>query len=560
MAHKSEKKPKTTIPRSKCVITLGTSASCAEITGKELDTKSGNDTGSSSKKQKVDSLTAVGSSSSQAEPTKDAAKSKHDPVFKNNQTSIKASQKISRLIETHNFAKSAQFTFPSRYLSLIQQKVIQSIPAIYFYRIRCTLGDILFAPGFLSNYVKQNSCLLISETLLDHQDVYAMSNGTLHLSLQPETFRRAGLSNVTFTKPDPRGLGSKSYRLSYDLRSPKSIVGHPAYDRLRWALTNTLVDYDKDVHTFAIVTLDKHGMPLEMDHQLALHFHNLGLKRKDEFEAYDLIPEVKARKDRAVPILKVPQVTYEPANEISAESFKRSINLDTSSEIQSNGSTGGAAPASQKLLPFPKDLAKEVVQEWAFSVTDWLALVSLDSDRTRFVDNLDPHLSSYELLDKDEQGHDLTILELGGGLIPSALIHSVWKRIMDVLCNDTSITETPVDLDFAWAALSVHGVEDTPVSWANKQHIYTSNGGENNYIIVKLPSQDYDDKTLESNLTNAANVVNGLTKPNSTDPARIATGTSNKRLVSDMEDTFENHTPIPTFPFIMFQFLDHADQ
>lgn len=561
MGYKNEKKPKTTIPRSKCFVRVGSSIypsdhhdylSSLSIKKQKLPDQIPQDTS-----VKFDKSNDLNSTCLNKQP-------------KNHMKgSFKSAQKIQHIIENHNFPKHVQFTFPSKYSNLIRSHFSNNEKTSYFYRIECTLGDILLAPGFISNYIKSNSCLVITETQLDHEDVYAISNGCLHLSLQRDTFKRAGLSNVKFTKPDPRGLGSSSYRIKYDLRSPTLVTGNPTYDRLKWALQNTLIDEEKDVHTFAISTLNQQGMPIEMKNDLALYFHNLAKKRGVLFEAYDLIPEIYERNKRAVPDMKIPDLTF-GAVDFTIDNKTQSHD---SPEISNQHDTDKKSASTP--MVFAKETAREIIQEWALNINDWLALISLDSDRSLFNDTIDSHLSSYELLDKDEESQDITVIEYSGGLISPAYIYKLWSGFVNVL-NDqntqTSLQEPDNEKEQLsssnmnenlspqknWIALSVKGVEDAPVSWEERQHVYTPNGGENHYTLVKLPNGNPETRNnaMKSshqyqNVQAALGVEKIINLPNDD---KSGVSAKRKEMPNDNK-TIEK----AIYPYFLLQFLDAND-
>lgn len=573
MGYKNEKKPKTTIPRSKCFVRVGSSIYPSDhhdyLTSLSIKKQKLPDQKHQDTSVKCDKSNNLNSTCLNKQP-------------KNHMKgSFKSAQKIQHIIENHNFPKHVQFTFPSKYSNLIRSHFSNNEKTSYFYRIECTLGDILLAPGFMSNYIKSNSCLVITETQLDHEDVYAISNGCLHLSLQRDTFKRAGLSNVKFTKPDSRGLGSSSYRIKYDLRSPTLVTGNPTYDRLKWALQNTLIDEEKDVHTFAISTLNQQGMPIEMKNDLAIYFHNLAKKRGVLFEAYDLIPEIYERNKRAVPDMKIPDLTFGAVDfTIDRPQLNGSINIGNNTQSHDSPEISNQHETDEKStstpMVFAKETAREIIQEWALNINDWLALISLDSDRSLFNDTIDSHLSSYELLDKDEESQDITVIEYSGGLISPAYIYKLWSVFVNVLNDQNTQTSLQQESDNekeqpssskmnentsfqkSWIALSVKGVEDAPVSWEERQHVYTPNGGENHYTLVKLPNGNRKTRTNTiktsqqyQNVQAALGVEKIINLPNDD-----KSGVSAKRKEMPNDNTTIEKA---IYPYFLLQFLDAND-
>lgn len=375
-----------------------------------------------------------------------------------------------------------------------------------------------------------------------------MVDGKLHLSLQSDTFRRAGLSNVQVQKPNPRI--SHSYRITYDLRSPTSVPGNATFDRLMWALKNTL-NTDEDVYTFAFVTLNQNGDPIEMDPKLAVQFETLVNKKYKQtanseseyryknvsfdhnagesfFDAYDLLPGVTHLPDLSMPSLKIPDNTFKPIA-IST------LLTNTENTKKTTNNNESADTSESRAEPLPRDIYQETIQEWAFSIAEWLSLISLNSDQVRVKGRatVDSYLSSYEIFDEIiNRPVDISVLSFAGGLIPSNVIKKAWEIVIQeisiceknqVSCSESLKKETDnqnkndpnskkkqqnekeqhyqpsgVDLGGFWSALCVHGVEDTPVSWNNRMHVVTENGGENNYTIIRLPKQTFQNSLVGS--------------------------------------------------------------
>lgn len=74
-------------------------------------------------------------------------------------------------------------------------------------------------------------------------------------------------------------------------------------------------------------------------------------------------------------------------------------------------------------------------------------MISLDSDRSLFNDTIDSHLSSYELLDKDEESQDITVIEYSGGLISPAYIYKLWSVFVNVLNDQNTQTSLQQESD-----------------------------------------------------------------------------------------------------------------
>lgn len=350
--------------------------------------------------------------------------------------------KVDESIKTFNFAKQVEIILPSSSYSKDLEKLLVGNEPITFFRVKCSLKHFLQS-DFMDLFIKKNSCLVISETKLDHEDTFAITNGSLHLSLTKESFERAGLTSK-FRKPKSRDSNSK-YRTTFDLRSPNSIKGQSnVFDRLLWAVENTL---NKDVN-FAFTLTDSTGNPIEST-------SNDMTKVLEVFKDFDLQKSyvnctTTVYEDilGAIPRFALPK-DYQPENPVTDKSLFDSRKFDF-----------------------------EVLQEWALNLNEWLGLISLGSDRLQVGDSVDKYISSYEPgfvnSDKKNVAKSITIVKWRGGLIPAYFIWNLWKLV----------EATP-----SWVSLNVHGVEDSPVSWGNREHTVTM-GGENNYQAVKLAEDD----------------------------------------------------------------------
>lgn len=201
-----------------------------------------------------------------------------------------------------------------------------------------------------------------------------------------------------------------------------------------------------------------------MNHSLCRHFDQLAKQRGTFFEAFDLVPSIDTFSDIKVPKFQHPQTTY---NEVAP------VAVDTACQ----------APEAKE---FAKDTAQQIVQEWALELSEWLALVELRSEQLLSVSSLDPHLSSYAVPEPlDDTTDSVSVITWDSGLIPPQVVARAWYAVIGVLAEDGARN--------AWAALTVHGVADSPVSWGSRPHGVTASGGENDYTLFKLPAPQPDE-------------------------------------------------------------------
>lgn len=331
------------------------------------------------------------------------------------------------------------------YTKEFESAVVQD--PIPFYRATCPLRLFLDVE-FLDRFIKKNNCWIISETRLDHDDTFALVNGVLYFSLSRETFERAGLT-AQVKKPTSKSANQK-YRISYDLRSPSSTRGSAMFDRLLWALNNTLTD--SVPFAFTLAKSDSFTPLYLRDYPPALALFDTYQLHSSHVQCTTTVYEDISA---ALPEFVVPD----------NEATQQALGPMTETERATYG--------------------REITQEWALNLQEWLAMVALGSDRIQAGDDIDPCLCTYEPAFTDsslsKKSRSFTVLTWKGGIIPSGVAWNTWQAL------------TKLD---SWASLSANGVEDTPVSWGTREHTYTL-GGENDYTAIKLAPHDYDYLLLE---------------------------------------------------------------
>ena len=113
---------------------------------------------------------------------------------------------------------------------------------------------------------------------------------------------------------------------------------------------------------------------------------------------------------------------------------------------------------------------------------EWLGMVALDLRPALYSapQPAEPQLSQLRLLHlplaPPKAGHSCHALRWRGMLAPSA-VHGL-------LTQAVALVERGA---VPWAALSVWGFADAPVSWGLQEHRFTLGGAENDYVVVVLP-------------------------------------------------------------------------
>lgn len=138
------------------------------------------------------------------------------------------------LIRSHNLAKRVEIIGQEEDVKWVQERIEQSVELPNSVRVKCSLKEFVANP-FLDEHIKRDSKVnLLSLTRIDHEDVIAVIQGQLYLSLTRETYLRAGIE-----AQKSKLQKNQRYIIIYDMRSSTFTSGNKAYDRLIWSLENT---------------------------------------------------------------------------------------------------------------------------------------------------------------------------------------------------------------------------------------------------------------------------------------------------------------------------------
>jgi ribonuclease P/MRP protein subunit RPP40 len=275
---------------------------------------------------------------------------------------------------------------PCKVELISQESPLDSIyPLSESYSLTCSLLRFL-QPGFLDTFVRgRETCLLVSQSRLEHEDSFAIINGILYMCLTKSTFEQAGLSGQK-SKLEP-----SRYLVRYDLRDPTANEGQNRFDRLVWSLSNTT------------------------------------LQRKLQF----LLSVSNASPNELLVFLQ------------DCEPIKLPVNVKTclfENVIIPSWQLPENTPSSQMYK-------NTVFEEWVTTRLEWAALVALGSEQILAKSYVDSYLSQYTVVDAAESG-TISLTTLGGStpLIPTivdALCTTAVKSPWSVL-NIYGYENTPV--------------------------------------------------------------------------------------------------------------------
>jgi ribonuclease P/MRP protein subunit RPP40 len=303
-------------------------------------------------------------------------------------------------INKQHFSHTVDLVLPAEIYELVQQK-INAITSQYA-RVHMKLGEVLESE-FLDSYIKQGNIMMLSEgrPLVDNR--FELYDGILRMELDRPTYERCGLQG---TPIEDGGKKHKKQRwiVTYDLKLPSMKHGKGGFSRLEWACKNVL------------------------DHSLTWLFYNF-----NPSSAESLVEGKEAMSKHAPWIHKIePAVTM----------------LE-----------GVLVP---KLAA--ADLTELYDQEESLNLLEYLHLLSLDSPRVKANDNINPHLSRYEVPDSGSGIATRTLACVRwNGFIPPVFIRDLFLAVKKDSVKGKNKTNGSQDVDMdaqeevRWFAMSAQG-------------------------------------------------------------------------------------------------------
>jgi ribonuclease P/MRP protein subunit RPP40 len=262
------------------------------------------------------------------------------------------------------FSHTLDLILPEEMYELVQQK-LEAYSNAQHARVYMKLGEIIESE-FLQGYIKQGNIMMLSEgrPLVDNR--FELYEGVLRMELDRPTYERCGLQGTPI-EDGGRKHQKQRWIVTYDLRLPSMKHGKGAFSRLEWACKNVL------------------------GQSLTWLFYNFNPSSAES------LAEGK-----------------EPISKLAPRIHKFGPNT-----IRLNDS----------LCPrlCPSDLTTLYDEDESLSMLEYLHLLSLNSPRLNAKDDIDPHLSRYEVPDF---GSGITTRNLvcirWKGFIPSAFIRDIF--------------------------------------------------------------------------------------------------------------------------------------
>jgi ribonuclease P/MRP protein subunit RPP40 len=301
-----------------------------------------------------------------------------------------------------HFSHTLDMILPEEMYELVQQK-LDTYSNGQYARVHMKLGEVLES-AFLQTYIKTGNVAMLSEGRMLVDNRFELYDGVLRMELDRPTYERCGLQGT------PIEDGGKKHQkqrwvVTYDLRLPAMKHGKSGFSRLEWACKNVL------------------------DRSLTWLFYNFNPSSAES------LAEGKETISKHAPwIYKIePQITR----------LKGSLCPKLAA--------GGLA-----------DLYDE---DELMNLLEYLDLLNLDSPRLDAKDNIDPHLSRYDVpnFGAGVSSRDLVRVRWRG-FMPPAFVRDLFVAVRrDGLKSRNRAEDVDMDKmegdgkEEAWFALSARG-------------------------------------------------------------------------------------------------------
>ncbi|KAI4616101.1 hypothetical protein J4E83_006771 [Alternaria metachromatica] len=259
---------------------------------------------------------------------------------------------------SQKYSHTVDLILPEEIYELVKNELLRAdSPALTQYaRVHMSLSEILEA-DFLNTYIKQGNIMMLSEgrALLD--DRFELYNGVLRMELTRPSYERCGLQGVP-VEDGGRKHQKQRWVVEYDLRESSMKHGKKGFGRLEWAARNVL---DK-----SLTWLFYNASPTSRE---ALG-EGRELIEKHAPWVCDVLPE-----ERRLGGVMVPRVSVAGLKDVYDE-------------------------------------------DEAMGLLEWIHMLQLGSPRVEVGDDINPHLSRYEVPD------------LGKGFEEKSMVTLRWRGFM----------------------------------------------------------------------------------------------------------------------------------
>ncbi|EAW10649.1 ribonuclease P protein subunit p40 [Aspergillus clavatus NRRL 1] len=313
-------------------------------------------------------------------------------------------------IVNHAFVHTTEVLLPKEIYSSIKDSLDTELQRLRYARVFMSPSALLEGE-FFNTYIKSGNVLMISEGRSGSDNVFTLRDGILRLELGKEIYERTGLTGKPI-RSGGRKHAKERYLIELNLRLPSMLHGKKGFDRIVWAFKNVL------------------------DQSVAWLFYDL-TSGVQGISNGDLL-----LKGNHPHIIDCEVMRTEHRN-VLTPSFNEKDFTEAPSE----------------------DLLKDKCED----LSEWLAMVALDSPRVSKDDDIDPYLSRYSVPDNEDRNSTDLVSMQWKAFIPPSWILALFTTLLRETASKTSPAST-------WFALSSGAL--------GREAIEAKDG----YTILLLPS------------------------------------------------------------------------
>ncbi|OOF95755.1 hypothetical protein ASPCADRAFT_396468 [Aspergillus carbonarius ITEM 5010] len=316
----------------------------------------------------------------------------------------------------HPYIHTVDVILPKAIYSSIQDSLQSKLQKLRYARVFMSLSSLLEG-DFFNTYIKieantsiAGNILMISEGRSGSDSVFTLKDGILKLELSKEIFERTGLTGKPI-RSGGRKHAKERYIVEINLRLPSMVHGKKGFERIVWAFKNVL--NQSVAWLFFDLASGSDGIAED----------DLSLKGNHP-QIVNCEPIVTERLTTLVPPFQGINITEEGR---SAE-----------------------------------------LEDHCNEISEWLALISLESPRVAAEDDVDPYLCRYSVPDSDDAKPSDLVSVKWRGLIPPRWI----MQLFVALIRETAPKNNAAS---AWFALSSSALGREAVE------------GHDGYTVMVLP-------------------------------------------------------------------------
>ncbi|KAL4862705.1 hypothetical protein BDV12DRAFT_39363 [Aspergillus spectabilis] len=307
------------------------------------------------------------------------------------------------------FVHSVEVIMPKDVYSTVESSLDSKLQKLRYARLSMSLSSLVEG-GFFNTYIKTGNILMISEGRSGLDNVYTLRDGVLKLELGKEDYEKTGLTGKPI-RTGGKKHAKERFLIELNLRLPSMLHGKKGFQRIEWAFKNVL---NKPVTWL---------------------FFDLGT---DSSSIAEDDPFLKGNN---------PEV-------IHCQPLRRTHENITTPSFQD--------------LKITSETTESDLRDISYEISEWLALISIGSQRVYADDDIDPYLCRYDAPEIGNTGiSDLVSLKWPGFIPPKWIL-----QLFIMLFRETAprVHKSP-----AWFALSATGLGRDAIE------------GKDGYTILALP-------------------------------------------------------------------------